>query len=226
MSQSKPNWLFRFLIAVSLAIHTLIFMQISGLYRSNALSCIELTLEDLSKPLARNIPRPRHRPKEPPPVEDVKRIEVTQRPMPVLKPLKIEPLDKDLPDSLVEPIGKPDTDLTRGVPIANWNPGNLYTGDFFGPQDYLEMVRLRIERHKKYPEDASNRQIEGQVTVRFVITTEGEATDVEVVSTSGRGVLDAAAVAAVKAASPFPRPPVRFFKGPIRLEIKVLFELT
>jgi TonB family protein len=55
---------------------------------------------------------------------------------------------------------------------------------------------------------------------------EGEDADVEVLNTSRRGVLDTAAVAAVKAAGPFPRPPVGFFKGPVRLEIKILFELT
>jgi protein TonB len=226
MSRTKPNRLFYFLIGVSLALHTLIFIHISGLYRSRALSYIELTLEDLSKPFARNIPRPRQRPKERPSVEDVKRIEVAQRPTPVLKPLKIEPADKDLPDSLVEWIGQPSADFTKGVPIAYWNPADLYVGDFSGPQNYLEMVRLRIERYKKYPEAAASRQMEGQVIVRFVITMEGEATDVEVLNTSRRGVLDTAAVAAVKAAAPFPRPPVRFFKGPVRLEIKILFELT
>lgn len=226
MSRSKPNRLLYFLIGVSLALHTLIFIHISGLYRSKAFSYIELTLEDLSKPFARDIPRPRYRPKEPPPVEDVKRIEVAQRTMPILKPLKVEPADKDLPDSLVERIGQPNTDFAKGVPIAYWSPGDLYTDDFFDPQEYLEMVRLRIERYKKYPRAAISRQIEGQVIVRFVITTEGEAANVEVLNTSGRRVLDMAAVKAVKAAAPFPRPPVRLFKGPVRLEIKILFELT
>ena len=35
--------------------------------------------------------------------------------------------------------------------------------------DYFEMTRLRIESHKKYPDTARIRRIEGRLTVRFII---------------------------------------------------------
>jgi len=41
--EKRPNWLLRGLIGVSLAIHIVIFLHISGLYNSKALSYIELT---------------------------------------------------------------------------------------------------------------------------------------------------------------------------------------
>jgi len=78
VSKTKPNWLLRGLVGVSLAIHLLILMHVSGIYRSNALSYIEMTLQNVSRPSARSIPRPRHRPKEIKP-EDVKRLKVTRR---------------------------------------------------------------------------------------------------------------------------------------------------
>ena len=40
-------------------------------------------------------------------------------------------------------------------------------------QDYLEMVKVKIEGQKQYPEEARTRHIEGRVSVRFTITPEG-----------------------------------------------------
>jgi protein TonB len=120
VSKTKPNWLFRGLVGVSLAIHLLIIMHVSGIYRSNALSYIELTMQSVSKPSARSIPRPRHRPKEIKP-EDVKRFKITKR-SPSFRPIKVEPVEKDLPDTLMEGIGIPDIPDTPGLNVANWNP--------------------------------------------------------------------------------------------------------
>ena len=222
VSKTKPNWLFRGLVGVSLVIHIFIFMHVSGIYRSNALSYIELTMQSVSKPSARSIPRPRHRPKEIKP-EDVKRLKVTRR-SPSFKPIKVEPVEKNLPDSLMEGIGMPDIPDTPGLNVANWNPGELTdSGD---PEaTYLEMVRLKIERHKKYPETARARQIEGFVTVRFVITPQGDVLNIEIIKSSRQKSLDKAALKAIHAAAPFPRPPQHLFKGEIPLELTIAFEL-
>jgi len=197
-------------------------MHVSGIYRSNALSYIEMTLQNVSKPSARSIPRPRHRPKELKP-EDVKRLKVTRR-SPSFKPIKVEPVEKILPDTLMEGIGIPDIPDTPGLNVANWNPGELAD---YGDSEvtYLEMVRLKIERHKKYPETARARQIEGFVTVRFVITPQGDVLNIEIIKSSGQKSLDKAALKAIHAAAPFPRPPQHLFKGEIPLELTIAFEL-
>jgi len=62
---ANPHRLLQALICVSLGIHVLVFMHVSGIYRSRAVSFIELTLQDVSKPYTRNIPRPRMRIKNP-----------------------------------------------------------------------------------------------------------------------------------------------------------------
>lgn len=228
MSKSRPNWLLQGLIAVSLAIHIIIFMHVSGIYRSNALSYIELTMQGMSKPHMRNIPRPRHRPKTPQP-QDVRRLNITQRLLPSFKPIKMEPAEKDLPDSLVDGISIPEVPATPGLNIVDWGHGDLVeeaSGDYVTSQSYLEMVRLKIEKHKEYPGAARARQNEGRVTMRFVITPEGHVHTVNVVKTSGHKVLDTAAFRAVKDAAPFPKPPRRLFSGEIPLEITIVFELT
>ena len=115
----------------------------------------------------------------------------------------------------------PDIAPTSGLNIADWSPDGLETSS-----SYLEMVRLKIEQHKSYPDMAKTRQIEGSVTVRFVITPEGGVRAVEIAKTSRHMVLDTAALRAVKDASPFPTPPRHLFKGEIPLELTIVFELT
>jgi protein TonB len=117
-----------------------------------------------------------------------------------------------------------------GAGLGQWTPRDLSAisgagADYTTPQSYLEMVRLKIERHKKYPEEARTRRMEGRVTVKFVITPEGDIRDTAVVKSSSQKALDEAAILAVQNASPFPRPPARLFKGPVPLTVTVVFEL-
>jgi len=201
---------------VSLLIHLVLFLHISKLYSSNTLTYIELTLQDISKAPKRNIPRPRHRPRPPDQPQEIKELRVTQL-VPRLKPISIEPVEKDLPDSLLEGISMPD--------ISDWSQDQSAC-DYTTTDSYLEMVRLRIERHKRYPKNARVRQIEGSVTVRFIIRPEGDIRSAEVVKTSGNRALDRAALMAVKDAAPFPKAPAHLFKGEIPLELTIVFELT
>jgi len=135
----------------------------------------------------------------------------------------------NLPDGLVEGIAMPDIPDTPGLAMADWAPGALVDdagGDFATAQNYLEMVRLKIERHKKYPDLARVRNIEGRVTIRFVITPDGAVRQLEITRHSRNKDLDAAALRAVQAAAPFSKPPRRFFEGEIPLELTIVFELT
>jgi protein TonB len=197
-------------------------MHIAGIYQSQVLSYIELTLQNISKPSTRSIPRPRFRPKAHPQPPDVKKLKITPQLMSCLKPIKMDPAENQLPDSLVAGIRMPDI---QGLNIAAWSPGNL-TGEYSTPGSYLEMVRLRIERYKKYPDIARIRNIEGRVTIRFVITSEGGVQGVMVAQRSGNKALDKAALKAVKDAAPFPKPPGHLFKGAVPLELTIVFELT
>jgi protein TonB len=152
---------------------------------------------------------------------DIKSLNITQRQIPRFKPVKIEPAEEDLPNSLVEGISVPDIAAGSGVNIADWSLGEL---DSSG--SYLEMVRLKIEQHKSYPEMAKTGHIEGRVVIRFVITAEGDVRQLHVAKSSNQKVLDAAALRAVKDAAPFPKPPKHLYEGEIPLEITIVFELT
>jgi protein TonB len=223
-TKRSPNRLLYGLLCVSLLIHLVLFLHISELYSSNTLTYIELTLQDISKTPKRNIPRPRHRPKPPDQPQEIKELRVTQF-VPRLKPISIEPVEKDLPDSLLEGISMPDILDVPSPDISDWSQDQSAC-DYKTTDSYLEMVRLRIERYKKYPHAARIRQIEGSVTVRFIIRPEGDIRSAEVVKTSGNRALDGAALMAVKDAAPFPKAPAHLFKGEIPLQLNIVFELT
>ncbi len=116
--------------------------------------------------------------------------------------------------------------------IKNQHPKNkdLYDALGFTMKSYLEYHgyndTAKIERHKKYPDTAKNKQIEGNVTVRFTITPKGSVYRVEIVKSSGHSILDTAALKAVNDADPFPKPPARLFKRDIPLELTIAFEST
>ena len=226
LKKKSPNRLLQILIVVSLGIHTIIFLHIAGIYKTSVLTSIELSLRDVSNPPSRSIPRPRVRPKARVRPSDIKRHEVQKTLIPRLMPLKIEPVDSNLSEGLMERISMPEMP-DSGLKTSEWVPATrVDKGEYETSSDYFEMVRLRIERYKKYPLPARTRQIEGRTTVRFMITPDGEVLNLKVMRRSRSSILDRAAINAIKKSAPFPRPPSHLFKGPIPLELTIVFELT
>jgi len=88
------------------------------------------------------------------------------------------------------------------------------TGQQTNPSDlqaYLAAIRARIAAAKHYPMMAERRRIQGDVVVSFRLSYDGRLLgEPKVAGSSGSGLLDGAAVRAVKQAAPFPR-----FPGPI-----------
>jgi protein TonB len=69
-------------------------------------------------------------------------------------------------------------------------------------------IRDAIQRGIAYPATARKMGWEGKVVVAFRLLSDGSVRNVRVVRGSGHAALDQGAVAAVRNASPFPRPPV------------------
>ncbi len=214
--KNKPNRLLRGTIIVSLGLHLILFFHISGIYESRAVSYIELTMQDFSKPTGRSIPRPRVRQNQPE-VRNVKKLNIKPRHIPRIK---VDTVDNNLADSLIENISTTDIAGCSGMNISDYN------SDFFTANDYFEMVRIKIEKKKKYPESAKSSHLEGRVKLRFVITGDGEVSSLKVIKGSMHKSLDLAALKAVEQAAPFPRPSAKLFKELLQIEITILFELT
>ncbi|MCZ8376071.1 MAG: TonB family protein [Beijerinckiaceae bacterium] len=72
---------------------------------------------------------------------------------------------------------------------------------------YGARVRALIERQKSYPEAAQDRGQTGRTTIALVISRDGKLASVTVARGSGHALLDAATLAAVRRAQPFPALP-------------------
>lgn len=223
------NKLFQGLILISVGIHAALFYHLAGVYNTRALDVIELTVQDASKPAVRDIPRPRPKPVRQPESTEIKRPRIQARPVPRLRPVGPEPMEADQLDSLVEQISVPEIPDMAGIPEAEWTPAPEAAeagADFGSVRDYLDLIRLRIEQNKQYPDRAKARSQEGQATVRFIISREGRPINVRIHKSSGSRVLDQAAVRAIQDAAPLPAPPGSHFSGEVPVELTIVFELT
>ncbi len=219
-NKKRPNRLMHGLIGMSLIIHLIIAMHISGIYRSEALLYIELTMQDISKSFQRSIPHPRIRHKSPE-IQNIKKMNIRKHHIPQIR---TDPAKNNYADNLMEGISTSDIPDSSDFNVSNLNFGENI--EFITADDYFDMLRLKIENCKKYPEEAKTRYIEGRVKIRFVVTTDGQVSSVHIVKRARHSSLDRAALSAVKNASPFPRPPATLFKGPVFMEITIIFELT
>ncbi len=68
----------------------------------------------------------------------------------------------------------------------------------------LTEIRKKIERAKQYPALAREQGVKGRVSVRFEMNADGSVRSVNVIGSSGSSLLDEAALATVRRASPYP----------------------
>jgi protein TonB len=230
-SQVSVNWLLHGFILVSFGIHVLIFLHMAGIYENRAMSYIELTLQQVSKPSTRDIPSPPIRKQQ---VQNTEVTPIEPRPFQVPK-MKLDPVVTQTPAVPTDQIPlpqMPDTVSAASVPVTGFDTRadtvdtTQVQTEFATARDYLEMLNLRIHSVKEYPESARSRHIQGRVQIKFVLLADGSLKDVQVVKTSRHKNLDEAAVNAVKKAAPFPRPPVSLFETPVTFQIHILFELA
>jgi TonB family protein len=86
---------------------------------------------------------------------------------------------------------------------------------------WQQALVARLDRFKSYPSQANG--AEGVVTVSFRIDRQGKVVNSQVVKSSGSSVLDAAALALVKRASPFPPPPADLSDSDLSIAVPVRY---
>jgi protein TonB len=231
--KQRPNRLLHGFILISLLIHVLIFFHVAGIYENKAISYIELSLQEISNPYTRVIPKPRVR-ETAPKISKIKTIQVKSFHVPRIK---IEPVLNHKTNHGYERITLPqlpgDMDVSHFF-VANLNiPGQAVVVEdheeqveFTTAKEYFEMLNLRIHSVKEYPESAKSRHLEGRVKVQFVVSQNGTLSDIKIIKSSHHKNLDKAAIRAIEKASPFPRPPPYIFKPPITMQISISFELV
>ncbi|MCP4670717.1 MAG: energy transducer TonB [Desulfobacula sp.] len=231
--KKRPNLLLHGFILLSLCIHVLVFFHIAGIYESRAISYIELSMHQISKPDVRMIPKPRMREKAPEiSVEKtvkVQKFHVPNIKMGVVENYKVDQSHKKislplLPDHMdAADFSVPGLRIQNQVTDMQTHEEHI---EFTSAKEYFEMLNLRINYFKKYPEFARSRHIQGRVTVEFVLNRDGALSGIKIIKSSRYKKLDQAALEAVSKASPFPRPPHYIFTPPVRFQISIQFELA
>ena len=91
---------------------------------------------------------------------------------------------------------------------------------------YQALVLAHLSRHRVYPPEARQSGITGVARVRFALASDGRVLSASLTGGSGAAVLDAAAVAMVHRAAPFPPFPAGIgraridFAAPIRFDLR------
>lgn len=90
---------------------------------------------------------------------------------------------------------------------------------------YYQLVLRQIAQHKRYPAQAKRIRQEGLVEISFDIGADGRLLSAQVSQSSQVPSLDAAALAAVTAASPFPPIPAELGVNRLSLSLPIEFAL-
>ena len=71
-------------------------------------------------------------------------------------------------------------------------------------QSYMELIKALVVKNLKYPPAAKINRIEGNVSVSFLISIEGDSLDINIKKSSGYPILDDGALRAIRKSEPFP----------------------
>lgn len=85
--------------------------------------------------------------------------------------------------------------------------------------EYTGFIQQRISSFFIYPREAKEKGWEGIVKVKFVLAQDGRVKNIDIAESSGYPLLDAAAILAIKDASPYPFPKNYDYKKKGELEI-------
>ncbi len=167
-------------------------------------------------------PKPIKLPFDPPPIVQVADI----KPDVVLPPKKEEPQLTEKVSPLppaptttpqAAPDFKPDTKtaalLNNGASAGKATPADLWDA----------RVVARIELMKRYPSSAMRQNQEDEVGVLLTLDRGGRLLDAQLQSNRGFGLLNEAALDAVRRAAPFPKPPSDVPGDPIKVSVIIRF---
>ncbi len=223
----SSNQMLRWLILASFFIHIPIFMHMNGLLSTKILDYIDLSIKKFEESSDRAIPRPPHlfKNKGKPGSQRASRL----IPVPV-------PESNKLFKENVLPV---ESDIAAGSAGSLSGGSNLASGSGFGTSigegtggggsgskdGYLEMVRLKVKRNNKFPEEAKKKQRGSIVTVSFVIKLDGTIRDLMIIKPSPFDEFNDQALKAVRDSSPFLKPPAYIFKEDVPIIIDIHFDL-
>ncbi|MGH8431288.1 MAG: TonB family protein [Solimonas sp.] len=119
---------------------------------------------------------------------------------------------------------RPPSDLPAIMPspMPGPDPGDVAIGQGRQRNDYLSKVFRHLEPYRLDATARNTRQF-GRVVTRVTLTRDGRIIDVRLDTSSGRPALDAAEIAAIRKASPFPPVPASMPGDPVILVLPITY---
>lgn len=93
--------------------------------------------------------------------------------------------------------------VTKGNERPDKDAGITFDTTEYKYYGYMQRLREKIEGIWKYPSEAQQRKLNGDLYIRFTIRKDGSLETVELVHTSGYKILDDAAIRALRDANPY-----------------------
>jgi len=106
----------------------------------------------------------------------------------------------------------------KTVPVAA-QPGSI-------SREYTALIRSMIDKQKEYPLMARKSGAEGTVYIKFVLARDGRLKRAEVSRSSGRNILDRAAMNAVTSVNRFPAVPESMEGAELHFELPLAYKLA
>ena len=135
------------------------------------------------------------------------------------------PVEDINPDEISETDGAQTKPEQRAGPEDSQDTISLDTRDKrYAP--YAKIIKEKILRHWRYPEEAMENLLEGKLLVIFSLVSEGNMTKAQIINTSGHQILDTEATRAIEAASPFPPFPEHITLNRLNIKASFVYRLT
>ncbi|WP_423069176.1 TonB family protein [Devosia sp. CN2-171] len=163
---------------------------------------VEETAEAVPVPLPRIVRKPVEEPAEPKQAEPKPKEQSKKKAEPSKKPAEAKP-QKQAPSKQANlgNGGNAEADAAASSKSGG-GKGKKDNGGSAAASKYPGLVQAKVTRAARYPAKAKGK--DGEALVSFVVGSGGNVSKVALARSSGNGVLDDAAVAAVNRAAPFP----------------------
>ena len=92
--------------------------------------------------------------------------------------------------------------------------------------NYAVLIKKRIIQNWRYPPEAREQLIEGNLLVVFSVGRHGEMIQAKILKTSGHEILDMEAIRAIRNAAPFPPLPEHITARRLNIKAKFDYQLT
>ena len=162
------------------------------------------------------------------------------KPKPIIKPKPIEkpkPIPKPIPEPIVEPIAEPIVEpiiepliepLSESIETNEVTQISEQTPTSPNPQvvnNYSNLLRAHIAKHKKYPRIAQRRKMQGEVVIAIKIGGDGSLISKNIQKSSGHKVLDKEGMNMMEKSKPFPVPPDTLKNSVTNVVVPIAFNL-